>query len=132
MFSRRAFLTQGAGLAGLCQMHLDLNANPLGFPIGTQVYPLRDSLGKDFEGTLRQLASTGYKSIEMCSPQGYGGSAFGPLAAMKPSEMRDKIQAAGLSCQSCHYTFGELKENLPERIAYAQELGLKQMILASF
>ena len=46
--------------------------------------------------------------------------------------MRRRIKDAGLGCESCHYTFRELKENLPERIAYARELGLKQMILSSF
>lgn len=42
--------------------------------------------------------------------------------------MRD----TGMTCESCHYGFRELKENLDERIAFARELGLKQMILSSF
>ena len=46
--------------------------------------------------------------------------------------MRNTIEAAGLRCESCHYNFRELKENLDERIAFAKELGLKQMVLASF
>ena len=41
-------------------------------------------------------------------------------------------QAAGLGCESCHYNFSELKNNLDERIAFAKELGLKQMVLATF
>lgn len=109
-----------------------LAAAPFNWPIGTQVYPVRDSLGKDFDGALRDLAAMGYRSIEMCSPQGYGGTAFGPLTRFTGAEMRQKIHAAGLECESCHYTFRELKENLPERIAYAKELGLKHMILSSF
>lgn len=120
------------GIAGLSRLPLELGAGPLGMPIGTQVYPVRNALGKDFEGTLRDLATTGYRMIEMCSPQGYAGAAFTPLMSMSGSEMRLKIKAAGLGCESCHYTFRELKENLPERVAYAKELGLKQMILASF
>jgi sugar phosphate isomerase/epimerase len=55
-----------------------------------------------------------------------------PLVNMKASEVRKIIHDAGLGCESCHYGFPELKENLDERIAYAKELGLKQMILASF
>ncbi|MCX6623552.1 MAG: sugar phosphate isomerase/epimerase [Acidobacteria bacterium] len=93
---------------------------------------MRDLLGKDFEGTLRQLAAIGYKSIEMCSPHSYSKSDFGTLADRKPSDVRAAIRAAGLICESCHYNFGELKENLEERIRYAKQLGLKQMILASF
>lgn len=123
--SRRGFL--GGAVLGLAGA-----AAPLGWPIGTQVYPVRQALGANFDGTLRDLAGMGYRMIEMCSAQGYGGSSFGPLAQMTGPEMRQRIQAAGLGCESCHYVFRELKENLPERIAYAQELGLKQMILASF
>lgn len=128
MLTRRSF---AAGIAGLTQLGRISAGSPLGMPIGTQVYPLRESLGKDFEGALRNLAAMAYRTIEMCSPQGYGGP-FSPLAQMTGSEMRQKIQAAGLRCESSHYQFKELKENLPERIAYAKELGLKQMILASF
>lgn len=107
-----------------------LRADPLGFPIGTQVYPVRDLLAKDFPGTLRQIAGLGYRTIEMCSPPGY--AEFRPLADMKAADMRKTIEAAGLRCESCHYNFRELKENLAERIVFARELGLKQMILASF
>ena len=46
--------------------------------------------------------------------------------------MRKTIQDAGLRCESCHYQFRELKENLDERIAFAKELGLKQMVLSTF
>src|SRR5205823_12234209 len=109
-----------------------LAAKPLGLPIGCQVYPVRESLGKDFEGTLRQLAGIGYRMIEMCSPPGYEKSGFAPLVSMKASEMRQTILGAGLGCKSCHYQFRELKENLADRIAYAKELGLKQMIVSTF
>jgi sugar phosphate isomerase/epimerase len=125
--SRRQFARAGATLAAAGY----LAAEPLGLPIGCQTYPVRDALGKDFPGTLRTLASLGYKSIEMCSPQGYEKSGYGPLANMKASEMKQIIKSAGLTCESSHYTFRELKENLDERIAFAKELGLKQMILAS-
>jgi sugar phosphate isomerase/epimerase len=128
--SRRRFL--GAAAVGVAQGAQELAADPLGLPIGCQVYPVREALGKDFDGTLRQLAGIGYRMIEMCSPPGYERSGFGSLTGIKASEMRHRIQAAGLGCESCHYTFRELKENLDDRIVYARELGLKQMILSSF
>jgi sugar phosphate isomerase/epimerase len=132
--SRRQFLGRSAvGAAmGAAALSECLYGDPLGLPIGCQVYPMREALGKDFEGTLRQLAGIGYRTIEMCSPPGYAKSGFGPLADMKAPELRDKIRAAGLGCESCHYQFRELKENLDERIAFAKELGLKQMILSTF
>ena len=46
--------------------------------------------------------------------------------------MRRLIEGTGLRCESCHYQFGELKQNLGDRIAFAKELGLKQMVLAMF
>jgi sugar phosphate isomerase/epimerase len=107
-------------------------ANPLGYPIGCQTWPFREAIGKDFDGTLRRIASDGYQTIEMCSPSGYERYGFGPLASLKASEMRARIQAAGLKCESCHYGFPELKDHLDERLAYAQELGLKQMIISTF
>jgi sugar phosphate isomerase/epimerase len=74
----------------------------------------------------------GYKTIELCSPPGYERAGYAPLLKYKASELRGLIKEAGLSCESCHYNFNELKNNLDERVAFAKELGLKQMILASF
>lgn len=125
--SRREFIAASAlGLAA------SLKADPLGLPIGCQTYPVREALGKDFEGTLKQLAGIGYKNIEMCSPPGYERAGYAPLVGMKASELRDKIHAAGLGCESCHYQFRELKENLDDRIAFAKDLGLKVMVLSTF
>jgi sugar phosphate isomerase/epimerase len=107
-----------------------LHADPLGMPIGCQTWPVRDALGKDFEGTLRELRAIGYRTIEMCSPPSY--TEFRPLAALTAAQMRRTIEGADLRCESCHYQFRELKENLDERMAFAKELGLKQMVLASF
>ncbi len=134
--SRRQFLgTSAVGIAAagyLTRGAAELRADPLGLPIGCQTWPVREAIGKDFDGTLRQLAAEGYKAIEMCSPPSYADNGFGPLVGMKASEMRERINAAGLVCGSCHYGFTELKEHLDERLAYAKELGLKQMIIASF
>lgn len=107
-------------------------AEPQANPIGCQTWPFRETIGNDFDRTLRRIASDGYQTIEMCSPPGYERYGFGPLASLKASEMRGKIQAAGLQCESCHYGFAELKEHLDERVAYAHELGLKQMIISTF
>jgi len=128
--SRRQFAATGA--AGLFAAAREAAADPLGLPIGCQLYPVRDALGKDFPGTLRQLAAAGFRTVEMCSPPGYEKSGFGALINMKAAEVRKTIRDAGLTCESSHYQFRELKESLPERIAYAKELGLKQMIVSTF
>ena len=134
--SRRQFLgttTLAVAAAGyLAPNGAEPRANPLGFPTGCQTWPFRETIGKDFDGTLRRIASDGYQTIEMCSPPGYERYGFGPLASLKGSEMRAKIQAAGLRCESCHFGFAELKEHLDERLAWARELGLKQVIISTF
>lgn len=121
--NRRQFL-------GTAATALALRADPLGMPIGCQTWPVRQDLAKDFEGTLRGLALIGFKTIEMCSPASYAD--FRPLAGLSAAQMRKTIEGAGLRCVSCHYNFRELKENLDERMAFARELGLKQMVLSSF
>lgn len=122
--SRRGFLAAGA--AGM------LAAEPLKMPAGFQVFPVRQALAKDFAGTLKEFAGIGYKSVEMCSPPGYVSSGFGPLTSMSAKEMKKIIADSGLRCDSCHYNARELREHLDERIAFAKELGLKQMVLSSF
>jgi hypothetical protein len=74
------YLTRGAS---------DLEADPLGLPIGCQTWPVRDTIGKDLDGTLHRLAAAGFRNIELCSPPSYAGAGFGPLAAMKASELRE-------------------------------------------
>jgi len=128
--SRRSLLAAAAGAA--THFAPRLGADPLGLPIGTQTYPIREMFRKDVDGTFRAIAGMGYKTIEMCSPQGYANAGFGSMADMKPSDLKQKIRSAGLTCESSHYTMRELRESLPERIAFAKELGLKQMIMSSF
>lgn len=101
-------------------------------PLGFQVWTVKDELVKDFPGTLKKMAELGYQSVEMCSPPGYETSGFGPLMKMKGSEMKKIAEDSGLKLLSTHYGFGELKDNLSERIDFALESGQKQMICSSF
>jgi sugar phosphate isomerase/epimerase len=138
--SRRQFLGKSAlGLGSavlMSQMPLDLKAkgNPgvVKLPLGFQSWTIKEMLVKDFPGTLKMMAGLGYQSIEMCSPPGYESSGFGPLMNLKAKEMKQIINDAGLSFDSSHYVFDELRNHLDERIAFALESGQKQMILSSF
>lgn len=106
-------------------------ANPLGMPIGVQTYIVRSTIGKDFPGTLKRLSGMGFQMIEMCSPPGYGKD-WEPLTKLSAAQMREAIWAAGLGCESCHYPFVELQGHLDERVAFAKDLGLKQMVVSGF
>ncbi len=125
----------GAGAAlAFSQFPFSLLANPefKDQPFGFQTFPIRDRLAKDFPGTLKIMADMGYKQVEMCSPQGYATIGFGPLVSMKTSDMRKIINDAGLNCPSCHFGFAELTDHLDERIEFANQLGLSQMVCSTF
>lgn len=107
-----------------------LHARPLGMPIGCQTWPVRAEIEKDFAGTLKDLRASGMETIELCSPHSY--REFAALAKMGGAQVKRTIEAEGLRCESCHYGWRELRENLDERIAYARDLGLKQMVLSTF
>jgi len=138
--NRRQFIGKtmlGLGSAALLShfpltSHADIVSSHPKHPVGFQVYTIREMLVKDFSGTLEMMAKLGYQGVEMCSPPGYITSGFEPLVKMKPEIMRKIITNAGLMCESSHFTFGELKDNLGERIEYSKKLGLKQMICSSF
>jgi sugar phosphate isomerase/epimerase len=133
--SRREFCkvaaAESAALALLSAGGMKLHANPLGMPIGCQTWPVREMIAKDFPGTLKQLAAAGFQSIEMCSPVGYDDNGFGGLAKYKGSELKQMISDAGLTCVSSHFGIDELRKNQEDRIAWAKDLGLTQMLVAS-
>jgi sugar phosphate isomerase/epimerase len=138
--NRRSFLNQGAkGLTAtvlLSQLPNLIFAGKIpdwmDIPVGFQTFPIREILNKDFPGTLKIMSGHGYKLVEMCSPQGYVDSGFGPLAKLKPSELKSIINDAGLTCPSCHFGFPELTDSLDDRIEFAHQLGLSQMICSTF
>ena len=109
----------------------ELRANPLGLPLGCQTWPVRDSIAKDFPGTLKQLAVAGFQSIELCSPVGYADSGFAGLAKYSGAELRKIIADAGLTCVSSHFGIQELRKDQDARIAWAKDVGLTQMLVPS-
>ena len=133
--SRREFCktatTSAAAVSLLSAGVLKLHADPLGLPIGCQTWPVREMIAKDFPGTLKQLAAAGFQSIEMCSPVGYSDNDFGGLAKYKGAELKKIINDAGLTCVSSHFGMDELRKNQEDRIAWASDLGLTQMLVAS-
>jgi sugar phosphate isomerase/epimerase len=133
--SRRVFLQKAASHAMaasfLAAYGVELRANPLGLPIGCQTWPVRAMIEKDFPGTIKQLAEAGFQSVELCSPVGYADSGFAGLAKYKGAEIRNILSDAGVSCVSSHFGIDELRKNQEDRIAWAKDVGLKQMIVPS-
>ena len=139
-FSRRSFIGKsGKGLAAsiaLSGLSFPAFIRNMGLvieqPFGFQTWIVREMLAKDFPGTLKIMASEGYQQMEMCSPEGYVDSGFGPLTKIKPADMKKIINDAGLSCPSCHFGFSELTDKLDERIEWSKQLGLSVMVCSSF
>jgi sugar phosphate isomerase/epimerase len=121
--SRRTFLKSvSASAAGAAVWSGSpwLMAEPLGLPLGVQLYSVRDYLPKDYEGTLHQLAGIGYREVEAA---GFFGRS--------PGEVKQAMDRAGLSCVSAHYSLKDLLPKVDETIQYGKNLGLQFIVCAS-
>ena len=131
MTSRREFMKRAAASSGAAGFLLanaaELRANPLGLPIGSQVYPLRAMLG-DFPAFVKKLAEIGVTRLELCSPIGYGRD-FASLASGK--EVRKVLADHGMKAESSHFSMRELRSSQEKSIAWAREVGITQMITAT-
>ena len=108
-------------------MQQSSKANPLGMPVGSQVYPLRSML-KDFPAFCKRIAGIGVTRLELCSPIGYGDE-FSSLANAK--EVRRILADHGLKSESSHFTLDELRSSQQKCIEWAKEIGITQMMTAS-
>jgi sugar phosphate isomerase/epimerase len=132
--SRREFVKSAAACAAaglLAESAIDLRANPLGMPIGCQTWYVREMIAKDFPGTIKLLADAGFQTIELCSPYGYSNSGFAGLAKYSGAELRRILSDAGVSCISSHFGLAALRKDQPAAIAWAKDLGLTQMLVAT-
>lgn len=118
--SRRRFVGMGSAALGAGLFALRGGrafANPLGLPLGLQLYSVREMLQKDYLGTLKQLAALGYREVEAAGF--YGHSPDDVMAAMK---------SAGLSLVSAHYSFNDLNKSFDETVTFCKTLGLRYLI----
>jgi len=125
--SRREFLKQSAATSAAAAFVpiavREMQTNPLGLPIGSQTYPHRQRIKDgDFAGLCRDMSALGIGAVELCSP---GYAEFASLADAK--QTRKIIEDHGLTCPSTHVTLGELRNGLPQAIAWAHEIGMTQM-----
>src|SRR5664279_1210744 len=127
--SRREFMKRaaiGAGSAGLLAASAArLAANPLGLPIGSQVWPLRSML-KDFPAFVKMVAGIGVTRLELCSPNRLDTGEFKVLANGK--EVKKIMADHGLKSESCHFALDELRRSQPKCIEWAKEVGVTQML----
>jgi sugar phosphate isomerase/epimerase len=133
LLSRREFLQKtaaDAAVAGLVAVGAAarLHANPLGLPIGSQTWPHRQMI-KDgnFAGLAKMLADIGVQRVEMCSPLGY--TDFASLTDGK--QVKKILGDHGLRSESSHFNLRELREKQQQSLAWAKDVGITQIIVAS-
>ncbi len=116
--TRRQFLYSMAAVGGAFALGgRRALASPLGLPLGLQLYSVREMLAKDYDGTLKQVASLGYREVEAAGF--YNRSA---------AQVKASMETAGLSCVSAHYSAGDLAKTIDEAIAFGHALGLRYII----
>lgn len=109
-----------AAAATLWERESPLRANPLGLPLGLQLYSVRELLPTEYAGTLRQIGSLGYQEVEAA---GFLGRTA--------KEVKGAMDQAHLRCVSAHYPLAQLMPNQAEIFQYGIDLGLEYIICAS-
>lgn len=122
LLTRRGFVKLSAGAAayGALAGAERAMAEPLGLPLGLQLYTVRALLPKDYAGTLQQLGAMGYREVEAAGF--YNHSA---------ADVKQAMGQAGLHCVSSHYPLAQLGPQLDEVIRYGSDLGLEYIVCSS-
>ncbi|MBS1787178.1 MAG: sugar phosphate isomerase/epimerase [Acidobacteria bacterium] len=84
-------------------------------------------LKQDFPALLKQFVELGIQRIELCSPFGY--AEFSGLTNGK--EVKKILADHGLKCESCHFSMKELRQSQEASIAWAKDVGIRQMLTAT-
>src|SRR5271165_1817480 len=96
--SRRSFLARSADLGFLTLLSASLprvvRSDPLGIPVGIQLYSVNQAMQSDQAATLQKLHQIGYRNVE--------SAGFGGLLA---KDFRHLLDGAGLACPSAHLDF---------------------------
>jgi sugar phosphate isomerase/epimerase len=109
-----------AAVAALTMVGRSAFANPLGLPLGIQLYSVRQQMTEDFEATLAAVSAAGYTEVEAAA-----------LPKKSATEVRAMLDKAGLRCVSAHHPFADLHARFDEIVAYDKELGAHFIICAS-
>ncbi len=118
--SRRAFLATAAA-ASLAPAALAAKR----YPVGLELYSVRNTLQKDLKGTVTAVAKMGYQVVEFYAPY----FSWTPDFA---KEMRKLLNDLGIRCLSTH---NDGESFTPEKISHAIELnsilGCRYVVMAS-
>ena len=94
-----------------------LHASPLGLPLGVQLYSVRDLLGSDFAGVLKQLAALGFGEVE--------AAGFYKHSAQ---EVRAMLNDAGVRMPSAHFSHADLAKDFDGIVEFSKAVGMHYLI----
>lgn len=120
--NRRDFLRGSAvavTLAAAGGRALRMWGNPLGLPIGLELYTVRQQFLKDPKGTLEQVAAIGYGEVELFS--------FGKNS---PGDLKQMVETAGLKAPAGHCSADDLKKDTSALVDNFRQAGLQYMVCA--
>ncbi|MHB0962241.1 MAG: sugar phosphate isomerase/epimerase family protein [Gemmatimonadaceae bacterium] len=88
--------------------------------IGLQLYTVRSLMTKDMPGTMAAVAAAGYREVEFA---GYFGRT--------PAEVRQMLEAHGLTAPSTHIGLEAVREQFGVTAELAQAIGIRYLTVAS-
>ena len=86
--------------------------------LGVQLYTLRESLERDFDGTLSGLAALGIRHVELAGTYDLGAAG-----------LRSRLDAHGLSACGAHVGMDALRDDLAGVVSDAETLGHRYVVL---
>jgi sugar phosphate isomerase/epimerase len=95
-------------------------ANPLGLPLGIQLYSVRQQMTVDLDDALAAVGAAGFTEVEAAA-----------LPQKSAAEIRSALDKAGLRCVSAHHPFSDLQAHFDEIIAYDKQLGVRFIICST-
>jgi sugar phosphate isomerase/epimerase len=145
---RRSFLSSSAVAAGFTLLNTGFISRraAISGDIGIQLYTLAKPLSEDFTGTIRKLASFGYRNLEFAGPYYFspeeeiktnplvtvmGLSGYG-YYGHTPKEIRRMLDDLGMVSTSAHISDSSLKHNIDESIEAAGIIGQKYILSPAF
>ena len=114
MITRRSFLQSSAAAVGALALRDLAFAAITPFPVGVQLYTVRDQAEKDLGAVLAHISMIGYKEVE----------TYWNVYTHPAKELRTMIVDNGLSVPSGHFDY----DGLATKFDYAKELGVEYMI----
>ena len=123
LISRRDILkwSAAAGAVALTRPAALFAQDKKHIPVGLQLYSVKNALGKDFEGTLKQVAEMGIEGVEFA---GYGKFSKDPEGLRKLLDSL-KLQAAGTHIGAGSFVGDALKKT----IDFHKTIGCKFLIV---